>query len=63
VDFGNGRTRIIGNPYGPMNEDVWHGSDSLNALQHLRQLASRANIQLGPAIRKQGGEIKKKRIH
>jgi hypothetical protein len=22
VDFGNGRTRIIGNPYGPMNEDV-----------------------------------------
>ena len=59
TDFGNGKTRVNGDPYGAPVEVLLHGNDSTAALNRLRQLAKVANIKLGPAIREQGGKVEK----
>lgn len=59
TDFGNGKTRVNGDPYGAPVEVLLHGNDSTEALNRLRQLAKMANIKLGPAIRENGGKVEK----
>lgn len=59
IDFGNGKTRVNGDPYGAPVEVLLHGNDSTEALNRLRQLAKVANIKLGPAIKEQGGKVEK----
>lgn len=58
VDFGNGRTAINMDPYGVTPGDTFaHGVDSIAVLNRLRQIAPKAGIILGPAIREDGGII------
>ena len=61
VDFGNGRTAINMDPYGVTPGDTFaHGVDSIAVLNRLRQIAPKAGIILGPAIREDGGVISAK---
>ena len=58
IDNGKGNLRVLGNPYGPTDEGLQHGQDSVNYVNRLRELAKKANIKLGPSFQENGGVVK-----